>query len=812
MKTMRNSGKPKKFINFRTQMSILLAIVTVTAIVFLVLFFIKRDAEYRSSLAAPLYDARTDTAQALERLGEGKAELVTRTEETKYKVKLAFSGVSSYEIMHQILDQLDQYDMKAVFYLSGVDAAESGDMVKELLARGHQLGTRALHGEQSLETMPQEALVQSLCEANAILRDVAGVIPGSLKSLNTDYTEGVLEAAYACGIKSAVDTPYNLDMLSFSSYSSVLRYINSRELGSIVSMNISEELEEEAKEEKSEEAKPAVDMQEELPPDTDHVDMNLLSDNEKILLISKWLIQANKEADYLEETVGLREQNGGALCEPERTIHTTKKAASYVFSGVSSDGELKLLLDALDEVDAKASFALTRDEANKAPEQLSLILSRGHEILPRLVLQKGNDYYTLCSRMLLETRYFTQTLECPDTGCIAILSEASAAAREAASAAGLNIVCYQNNLVQQEHKDETDPEKILSQIYGARLATFYLMRGQILRFDRGVYTNEATLGELVKAVSLHSFYSLEKATDILSDTQDLYTYPVPESEWLKGINDIKPGHYPTSEAQMDAIAHRYIGTPSARYSDNLPGFTDDERGRINRAGLVETKERVAFLTFDAWGSDASITKLLDVMEKHNVLGSFYVVSGYAINNPNLLRAIAQAGHDVGSHTNTHFQLAVDSDGDMVYSSLEPATLDALREDVLESWYTLASVIGDMEHEGVPSLTPILRPPTLSVSRESMGAVLDLGFRYIVSGSYSTHDYEEDDPEQLYRDIKANLKRGAIIVLHMSDTAAHTAEALELLFSYNESLPASKQYMFLPLSSYLDGSYTVTPAY
>ncbi|MDO5112253.1 MAG: polysaccharide deacetylase family protein [Clostridia bacterium] len=812
MEKKRNNRKPIKLLSMRTQIRILLGVGLGLALLIALLIYLSRQADYVSSLAVPVYDARTDVDAALARLGSGKAERLTQSDETDFKIKLVFSGVSNTEVMRQILDQLDKYDMKAVFCLSGIDAAESGTFIQDLLRRGHRLGSRGLRGETHLEDATQETLVSSFCQTNAITRDLANAIPVTLKTLNTQYTDAVLEAAYAAGLESAIDTPYNLDLLSFSSFSSVQRYVNTRSLGAFVNMNISEELEAPVIDEKPPEAKPAVDKQEDIPPDADHVDMSLLSANERILLISEWLIRANAEADYLQETVALREKNDGGLSPVLRSVRTTEKAASFLFSGVSSDGELHSLLNTLDEIDAKASFALTTEEIQSSAAQIPEILSRGHEIIPRVIPQSGADFYGICSRMLNDSRRLSEEYGAPQSRAIAILTRVSEAAREAASAAGFSLISYQNDIVRDEYADATDAPAVMQSLFGDALANFYLMRGQVVHFRRGVYADPGMLSRMVREVNTHSIYRIKTVNAVLSNEAELYTFPVPADKWLPGMDAVDTGRLPGAQAQMEAIAYHYIGTPSARYSDNLPGFTDNERGRLNTDGLVETDDRVVFLTFDDWGSDVSVTKLLDVLDKYNAEGTFFVATNYVENNANLLRAIAQEGHDIGSHTNSHFQLAIDPDGDMTYSPLSAETLPVLQEDVITSWYKLVSIVGDLENEGKPVLTKIFRPPTLAVSRDSMGAIFDIGMEYIVSGSYSTHDYEEDDPAQLYRDIRANLEPGAVLVLHMSDTAKNTAEALEMLFAYNETLSPSKRYTFARLSAYLDGTYTVTPRY
>ena len=96
--------KPNKLITLRTQLRILLCLGVGLAVIFGVLFYLSRQASYVGALSAPLYDSRTDEQAALSKLGTGKATLSTKSDETDFKVKLVFSGISSTDVMWTILD------------------------------------------------------------------------------------------------------------------------------------------------------------------------------------------------------------------------------------------------------------------------------------------------------------------------------------------------------------------------------------------------------------------------------------------------------------------------------------------------------------------------------------------------------------------------------------------------------------------------------------------------------------------------------------------------------------------------------------
>ena len=110
---------------------------------------------------------------------------------------------------------------------------------------------------------------------------------------------------------------------------------------------------------------------------------------------------------------------------------------------------------------------------------------------------------------------------------------------------------------------------------------------------------------------------------------------------------------------MDELyANYYIGN---RF-DELSGFSGQQLMRIDTTGRVDTKgKNVVFLTFDDWGDEESIGKILEVLKKHQVSATFFVKTQYVSDSGrNLLRAMAEEGHDIASHTDTHMTVNITS--------------------------------------------------------------------------------------------------------------------------------------------------------
>jgi peptidoglycan/xylan/chitin deacetylase (PgdA/CDA1 family) len=59
------------------------------------------------------------------------------------------------------------------------------------------------------------------------------------------------------------------------------------------------------------------------------------------------------------------------------------------------------------------------------------------------------------------------------------------------------------------------------------------------------------------------------------------------------------------------------------------------------------------LTFDDGPNDPHTLKLLEVLAKHDVHATFFMIGRFVRERPDIARAVADAGHIVGNHTFTH---------------------------------------------------------------------------------------------------------------------------------------------------------------
>lgn len=285
-----------------------------------------------------------------------------------------------------------------------------------------------------------------------------------------------------------------------------------------------------------------------------------------------------------------------------------------------------------------------------------------------------------------------------------------------------------------------------------------------------------------------------------------YTLCTTPQEKIRGDRNVLT-NLATDADRFQIIRQRYYGNVTVADTRKLPGFTYGEAAALNRQGTF-TQDPVLFLTFDDWGTEQSLNPLLYVLEKRGVKATFFIRTGYVDDHPNLLRAIAQQGHQIAAHTDSHFPLAKDLDATGNHTaSLSREEAAALRKDLVKCYEKLHLYTGNVTVDGKPALSGMFRPPTLAVSKAGLSQVLDVGYDYSISGDFSTGDYEasslDDMLDRLTRCAIGDgeytyVHNGSVIVMHMQESAGFTAQALD------EMIPKwrSRGFRFARIDDYL----------
>ncbi len=528
-------------------------------------------------------------------------------------------------------------------------------------------------------------------------------------------------------------------------------------------------------------------------------------------------------------------RNQGHQAEKWRFIPSTSQSVIFTFGGLSKKEPLVHVLDAMKANEMRGTFFVTERELKRNAENIRLIRSYGQDLGIGLTSIKGGgtaaEYAMQIQRVRDGLQQYGVTT---DVVRQMASSDNEAGMKEAAAAMKCWFVGQGLNAVQSKDKQAQSADEVMPHIFGKW--TTSLGRNEILYIRTDYYTKPTLASEVMMAIKQQkvdniaydaygdnptdnrqndSVYRIVSVQDVLDEPAKLYQYPV---ETMDLPAEIQLGYGAggiTKKNFQREFFKRYIGAPEVSSSDRMYGFTQKELALADKTGLVKTAApQTVFLTFDDWGSDDSINKLLYVLRKHRVHATFFVITKNMINNPNLLRAIVAEGNEVGSHTDHHVpMLRVDEKG-RSYIVEDNATY---RQNVRSSYEKLLSAIGDMKIENGSryGLTRLLRPPQLAVSRDGCAVALDEGFTYLVSGSGSAEDYGAVSMESLegimdhiVHKRNGDVRRGAIMIMHMSSTASRTPYALDLLLTKNDQRPEGdpKKFKVGLLGDYLRDGY------
>jgi peptidoglycan-N-acetylglucosamine deacetylase len=162
-----------------------------------------------------------------------------------------------------------------------------------------------------------------------------------------------------------------------------------------------------------------------------------------------------------------------------------------------------------------------------------------------------------------------------------------------------------------------------------------------------------------------------------------------------------------------------------------------------RAFCGTRKGKQIALTFDDGPNDPHTLELLDVLARHNVHATFFLIGQFVRQRPDIVRAIAQAGHVIGNHTYTHPQLIFESAA-------------RVRDELTQCRNAIQDAIG--EHSN------FFRPPFGGRRPGTFGVVRELGMEPIM-WNVTGYDWNAPSADYIEQKVTHEIRGGDVVLLH-----------------------------------------------
>ena len=132
-------------------------------------------------------------------------KITDRDPDGKMLVALTFDDGPSSETTPKLLDILKEKSAPATFFMLGMRAAGSPDIVKRAKAEGHEIGSHTMY-HQNLVLLPADAVQADLIEAKSTMTGITGKEPSLIRPPYGNYNDVVSSLVGTPMIIWSVDT------------------------------------------------------------------------------------------------------------------------------------------------------------------------------------------------------------------------------------------------------------------------------------------------------------------------------------------------------------------------------------------------------------------------------------------------------------------------------------------------------------------------------------------------------------------------------------------------------------------------------
>jgi peptidoglycan-N-acetylglucosamine deacetylase len=177
---------------------------------------------------------------------------------------------------------------------------------------------------------------------------------------------------------------------------------------------------------------------------------------------------------------------------------------------------------------------------------------------------------------------------------------------------------------------------------------------------------------------------------------------------------------------------------------------------------IPTSQRVVAITFDDGPNPVYTPQVLEIFSEAKGKATFFMIGEQMRNHPEIVKQVADHGHEIGNHTFTHPEL---------------------------SQLSIEDCLGEIEEtekliEGMTGRKPVVfRPPYLDYNQDTVSLLQKKGYPMIGALNLEAHDWEQPGVEHILGKSREVIKNGSILIFHDGyGDRSQTIEAVRMLVS------------------------------
>lgn len=271
----------------------------------------------------------------------------------------------------------------------------------------------------------------------------------------------------------------------------------------------------------------------------------------------------------------------------------------------------------------------------------------------------------------------------------------------------------------------------------------------------GVYKEKGYLAYDKKDGNIQSQVKIKNKIDTRKLGRQQITYEVTNS---KG-NMVRTKRFVTIEksdkvpylSSYDMIDNTILNWGTNNKKDGKRPMVNMDLAELKKynAFAMGRDEKVLYLTFDEGSLETYLPQIVDVLNKNDVKGTFFLCYTFMLKNKKLIKEMVENGHSIGNHTANHKSMP------SLASSLQFSSF--LNELILNE-KLFFKITGK-------KMDAIYREPRGEFSMRTLSIIKDLGYRsYFWSAAYRDWD-DSLTKEDAYRSMIERVHNGAIYLLH-----------------------------------------------